>query len=166
MEQKVSEAKREGPFYTGMYVHNDNVGGYTITMPSDWYQIPLKEGMVGMMFSPYPDDINTSLLTQKHLLDYRVTPSDMHFLREAFENGIRQLPGAKIEKTDAAYSETINIFDAVFSFLDRDVLRKRWVRNIYWAEAQLVVIAQGRTPEDYEYWLPMFFNTITTLSIL
>ena len=119
-----------------------------------------------MMFSPYADDINTSLLTQKHTLKYKVKPGDMALLRDSFEKGIRNLPGAEVDKIDAAYSDTINVFDAQFTFLDGDVRRKRWVRNIYWGEAQLVIIAQGRTPEDYEYWLPMFFNTITTCNIL
>jgi hypothetical protein len=30
----------------------------------------------------------------------------------------------------------------------------------------LVIIAQGRTVDDFEYWLPMFYNTITTLQII
>lgn len=162
----MTEAKREGPFYTGMYTYNDKEGGYGITVPTDWHRIPLKPGLVGMMFSPYPDDINTSLLTQKHVLKYKVQPDDMPLLREGFEEGIRRLPGAEIEKIEASYSSTINVFDARFSFLDGDVRRKRWVRNIYWGEGQLVMIAQGRTPEDFEYWLPMFFNTITTCNLL
>jgi hypothetical protein len=29
----------------------------------------------------------------------------------------------------------------------------------------LVLIAQGATPEEYEYWLPMFFNTMMTAEI-
>jgi len=162
----VTEANLTGPFYTGMYTYHDKAGGYSIVMPTDWHQIPLKEGMVGLMFSPYPDDINTSLLTQKHTLKYKVKPTDMQFLRDGFEKGIRGLPGAEIDKIGTSYSDTINIFDAQFTFLDGDVRRKRWVRNIYWAEAQLIIIAQGRTPEDFEYWLPMFFNCITTCSVI
>jgi hypothetical protein len=165
MDEKQAKPNLTGPFYTGMYLHNDDAGGYTITVPTDWHKIPLKTGMVGMMFSPYADDINTSLLTQKNILKYKVNAEDMPLLREGFEKGIRALPGVEIDKIEASYSKTINVFDAVFSFLDGDVRRKRWVRNVYWAEGQLIIIAQGRTPEDYEYWLPMFFNIITTCDI-
>jgi hypothetical protein len=166
MEQKVTEAKREGPFYTGMYTHFDAAGGYALTLPTDWHKIPMKEGVVGMMFSPYVDDINTSITALKHILDYKVQPGDMDVLRKGFEDGIRKMPGVDIDRIDASYSNTINFFDAQFSFMDGGVRRKRWVRNIYWGEAQLVLVAQGRTVEDYEHWLPMFFNTITTCNIL
>ena len=162
----MTEEKHEDPWYTGMYTHNDEAGGYSIVVPTDWHQLPLKEGIVGLMFSPYKDDLNTSILTQKHTLKYTVKTSDLALLRDSFEQGVKDLPGAEIEKFDASYSDTVNVFDAIFTFLDGDARRKRWVRNIYWAEAQLVVVAQGRTPEDYEYWLPMFYNAIITLKIL
>lgn len=163
----MTDAKpKEGPWYTGMYAHRDQKGGYTLVVPTDWKKIPMKKGMVGLMFSPYKDDINTCIMTQKHTMKFKIKTSDLILLRDSFEQGIKDLPGVEIEKFDASYSDTINVFDAIFTFMDGDVRRKRWTRNIYWGEAQLVVIAQGRTPEDYEYWLPMFFNSITTLSVL
>ncbi len=166
LEECMAEEKREGPFYTGMYTHIDKAGGYSLTLPTDWHKIPLRKKIVGMMFSPYPDDINTSILAQKHILKYRVETDDLILLRDSFEAGIKALPGVEIEKFDATYSDSVNLFDAIYTFTEGEARRKRWTRNIYWAEAQLVIVAQGRTPEDYEYWLPMFFNTITTCKIL
>jgi hypothetical protein len=119
-----------------------------------------------MMFSPYSDDINTSILAQKRKLKYAVKTDDLIMMRDAFEEGIKALPGVEIESVDAAYTTSINFFDARFTFLEGDIRRKRWVRNIYWTESQLVLTAQGRTVEDFDYWLPMFFNTITTCSLL
>lgn len=156
----------DGPWYTGTYTHFDKEGGYSIVMPTDWHQLPLKKNIIGLMFSPYENDLNTSVLTQKKILKYKVKTGDLLLLREGFEEGIKALPGAEIEKIDASYSETVNVFDGIFTYLDGEIRRKRWVRNIYWAEAQLIVIAQGKTPEDYEYWLPMFYNIMTTLSII
>ena len=166
MEERVTEETREGPWFTGTYTHRDQPGGYTLVVPTDWKQIPMKKGIHGMMFSPYPDDINTCIMTQKHKLKYKVETNDLIMLRDAFEQGIKDLPGAEIEEFQASYSETVNVFDAKFTFLEGEARRKRWTRNIYWGEGQLVVIAQGRTPEDYDYWLPMFFNMMTTCSVL
>jgi len=149
-----------------MYTYVDKAGGYAITVPTDWRQIPLKPGTVGLMFSPYPDDINTGVWTEKHILKDSVKPADMPLLRTRFEKGIRALPGVEIDKIEASYSDTITVFDAQFSFLDGDVRRKRWVRDIYWNEAELVIVAQGRTVEDYAYWLPMFYNTLMTCNVL
>jgi hypothetical protein len=163
---KVTEEKQEGPFYTGMTNHYDKKGGYSLWLPSDWRKIKLNKGHIGMMFSPYPDDINTSILSEKHKLKYKVTVEDLPVLREGFEQGVLALPGVEVELFDHSYSDSINVFDARFTFLEGEIRRKRWARNIYWGEGQLVIIAQGRTVEDFEYWLPMFYNTISTCSII
>jgi hypothetical protein len=147
MEERVAEEKREGPFYTGMYTHIDKVGGYSLVVPTDWRQVPLHKKIQGMMFSPYADDINTSLLAQKHILKFKVGVDDLILLRDSFEQGIKALPGAEIEKFEASYTDPIYVYDAVYTFLEGDARRKRWTRNIYWGEAQLVIVAQGRTPK-------------------
>lgn len=155
-----------GPAYTGVNSHHDNKGGYSVWIPSDWTQYKLKRNHRGFLFSPYKDDLNTSILVEKHKLKFSVTLDDLPTLREGFRDGILKLPGAEIESEDEHLTEMISFFEAHFTFLEDDNRRKRWVRNIYWGDGQLVVIAQGRTPEDFEYWLPMFFNSIYTLDII
>jgi hypothetical protein len=162
----VPETLLNSPAYTGMKLYPDNRGGYAVWLPKDWFQIKLKRNHHGMLFSPYKDDINTSLLVEKHILKYSVTKEDIDILREGFHQGMMALPGVEVESTEESLSETINIFDARFSFLEGEIRRKRWVRNLYWGNGQLVLIAQGRTVEDFEYWLPMFFNTMVTTQIL
>jgi hypothetical protein len=157
--------RTKGPVYTGMTLHPSE-GGFAVWLPSDWHKQELKPKHVGWLFSPYPDDINTCLLVEKKKLKVKVNPEDVDVLREGFKQGLLALPGVEIESTDESLSETIQVFEARFTFLEGEERRKRWVRNIYWGEAQLILIAQGRTPEDFEYWLPMFFNSITTTQIL
>ena len=154
------------PAFTGVTLHNDKQGGFSIWLPSDWYETKLKRNHRGFLFSPYPDDINTSLLVEKHKLKVNVTLEDIDIIREEFHQDIRALPGVEIELLDEKLSETVNVFDTRFTFLEGENRRKRWVRNIYWGEGQLIMIAQGRTPQDFEYWLPMFFNSITTAQIV
>lgn len=154
------------PAYTGVTCHVDKRGGYLIWLPSDWTEIKLKRNHRGFFFSPYPDDINTSFLIEKHTLKVTVTLEDMDIVREEFHKGVYALPGVEIEALEESLTETVKIFDARFTFLEGENRRKRWVRNIYWGNGQLVVIAQGRTPEDFEYWRPMFYNAILTTQVM
>jgi len=57
------------------------------------------------------------------------------------------------------------IMEAKFSFTEDGLRRKRWVKNMYWHEANLILIAQGSTVEEYEYWLPMLFNCMHTYEL-
>ena len=154
------------PAYTGQKEYVDQPGGYSIWITSDWHQYKMKRNHRGFLFSPYPDDINTCLLVEKHNLKFAVTVDDLPMLREAFHEGITKLPGVEIESEDEHLTDTISFFEARFTFLDGDQRRKRWVRNVYWGKGQLIAIAQGRTPEDFEYWLPMFFNTMYTIDVI
>lgn len=157
---------KKGPVYTGMTLHPNEKGGFSVWLPSDWHKRELKPKHVGMLFSPYPDDINTCLLVEKKKLKVKVKREDADVLREGFQQGLMALPGIEIEWTDEKLTDTILIFEARYTFLEGEERRKRWTRSIYWGEGHLIMIAQGRTPEDFDYWLPMFFNTITTTQIL
>lgn len=154
------------PVYRGVKGYRDDKGGFEIWLPSDWVQVKLKGNHKGWLFSPYKDDYNTCLLVEKKKLKYAVKSDDIPTLLESFHEGMNALPGVEVESTEESLSETINVFDARFSFLEGEERRKRWVRNIYWGDGQLIVIAQGRTVEDFQLWLPMFYNTMTTLNII
>ena len=154
------------PAYVGMKLYHDDKGGYGVWLPSDWTQFKLRRHHRGFLFSPYKDDINTSFLIEKRMLKVSVTPDDMDVLREGFHQGIKDLPGVEIESQDESLSDSVNLFEARFTFLEGENRRKRWVRNVYWGNGQLIMIAQGRTVEDFEYWLPMFYNTMTTTQLI
>ncbi len=156
----------QGPVYTGMTLHPYTDFGFAIWMPSDWFEVKLKARQKGILYSPYKDDINTSLLLRKYTLKVKVAPDDLPTLRESFQQGVQTLPGVEDIQFGEALSDTISLFDAHFTFLEGEARRKRWVRNIYWGEGQLLIIAQGRTPEDFDYWVPMFYNSIMTLQIV
>lgn len=156
----------KGPVYTGMTLHPSKKGGFSVWLPSDWHKRELKPRHVGMLFSPYPDDINTCLLVEKKKLKVKVKPEDADVLREGFKQGLMALPGIEIESMDENLTDIIQTFDARYTFLEGEERRKRWARSIYWGEAHLIMIAQGRTPEDFDYWLPMFYNTMMTTQIL
>jgi hypothetical protein len=153
------------PAFTGVKCHPDEKGGYAVWIPSDWYQLKLKRNIHGFLFSPYPDDLNTSILIEKIKLKYKTTEKDMLFLRDSFKEGVLAIPEAEIEFWDESFSKTVNVFDARFTFLDGEARRKRWVRNVYWGEGQLIMVAQGKDVETFDYWLPMFYNIMVTTEV-
>ncbi|HHE72831.1 MAG TPA: hypothetical protein ENL34_11190 [Chloroflexi bacterium] len=157
---------RERPRYRGMHRHLDVEGGYSLWLPSDWREIPMTEGHHGVIFTPYPDRIDTSFAAEKRILEYPVTEEDIPVLREGFYDGLKALPGVEIESTDETITPTLKVFEARFTFLEDGIRRKRWVRNIFWAEGQLILIAQGATEEEFAYWEGMFYNTMMTAEIL
>ncbi len=160
----MSEEKKR-PKYQGLRKHVDVEGGYSLWLPSDWHRFDMQEGYHGVIYSPYPDNFDTSFSAQKIILDYKVTEDDVPTLREGFTAGLAALPGVEIESQDETVTSTLITFEARFTFLEGEARRKRWVRNIYWGEGQLLLIAQGATPEKFDYWLPMFFNTMMTIEI-
>lgn len=157
-------AKKGNPKYTGLrrYVSG---GGYAIWYPMGWREIPMTNDRQGAILAPYPDHINTCIAVEKIILPYKVEREDVPALRKGFENGMKALPGIEIEWTDEALTKTLLIFDARYTFLEDGVRRKRWTRNIYWGEAQLIILAQGQTVEDYDYWTPVFFNSLMTAEV-
>ena len=159
----MTEEQKKRPVYTGMKQHIDRAG-FVLWLPSDWHEFKLKGGHRGVLYSPYPDDFNTGLLAEKRKLKVKVNESDLPTLREAFMAGIKALDGVEIEagSEDEYLTHSLSFFEVRFTFLEGGVRRKRWIRNVYWGRNNYVLIAQGRTPEDFDYWLPMFYNIMMT----
>ena len=155
-----NETKRPGPVYKGQtkYVNEDE--GFAVWLPNDWHKFDMKEGHIGWIFSPSKDAFDTSFTVEKHILDYKVTPEDLDILVEGFEEGIRSLPDGEILETKYDTGKKAVILEAKFTFTEEGKTRKRWVKNMYWGEANLVMIAQGETVEEFHYWLPMLYNSM------
>ena len=157
--------ERGNPQYYGMFKHVDR-GGFALWFPTGWQRYRMKGGHHGVIYGPHPDNINTSFTAEKRRLPYKVTLDDVPTLREGFQAGLVALPGIEIESQDEAVTSPPIFFEARYTFLEGEIRRKRWTRVIYWGRSQLVLMAQGETAEEFEYWLPMFFNTMMTIEIL
>jgi hypothetical protein len=148
-----------------MFKHIDQEGGYALWFPTGWHRFDMVEGRQGVVYSPYPDDLDTTFLAEKRKLPYSVTQEDVPILREGFDQGLNALPGIEVEWRDETVTSTLITFEARFTFLEEGARRKRWVRNIYWGNGQLILIAQGADSKEFEHWLPMFYNTMVTVQI-
>lgn len=157
--------QREGPRYTGMLKHVDKAGGYALWLPTGWQRVDMKRPHRGVIFCPYAGNVDTSVSAEKHRLPCKVTDNDMPALREGFNAGLAALPGVEIESQDESVTSTLITLEARFTFLEGEARRKRWVRAVYWGRGQLTLIAQGATVDEFEYWLPMFYNTLMTVEI-
>ncbi len=156
--------QKGNPRYHGMrkYVTRE---GYALWLPSDWRQVDMTGGHKGAIFCPHADSIDTCLSAEKHKLRYAVTEKDVPALRQGFNTGLAALPGIEVESQQESVTPTLITLEARFTFLEGEARRKRWVRAVYWGTGQLVLVAQGATPEEFEYWLPMFYNTMMTVEI-
>jgi hypothetical protein len=154
--------QRPAPVYRGMKKYFRPDGGFAIWLPSDWRQIDMTEDHMGAIFTPYEDHYDTCIAVEKHILPYKVVRGDISTLRKGMEEGLQSLPEIEIEMLKDEVTSTLIFLDTKYSFLENGLRRKRWLRNIYWGEAQLVLLAQGMTVEDYDYWMPMFFNCLMT----
>ena len=157
------EKPRPRPRYRGTYKNIDQEGGYAVWTPTDWHKMEMSQGHHGLIFLPDEKQPATFLSTEKVVLEYSVTMDDVDILREGFEAGLASLPDISIEEQDETVTETLKAFEAKFTFTEDGATRKRWLRLVYWAEGELIVMAQGATPEAYHYWLPMFYNSIKTI---
>lgn len=157
---------RPGPVYTGMHKHQDMDAGYAIWVASDWHRIDLAEGRQGVMYSPYPDDTLTCFFIEKHKLDLSVRPKDFDIIQKGFIEGITQLPEVEILSHEESIGPAaVVLLDARYTFVEDGVRRKRWTRVTYWGNGQLTMIAQGATEQEFDYWEPMFFNTMMTMEL-
>lgn len=153
------------PVYTGVRKHVHDAAGFSLWVPSDWTTFSMTEGHVGVMVGPFAESLETVLMAEKMTLPVTVKPKDAAILRKGFETGLKALPGIEIEQQEESLAATIMMFDARFTFLEGDVRRKRWVRSVYADTNHLLLIAQGKSPEEFEYWLPMFFNIMSTFEL-
>jgi len=154
------------PAYVGMVRHWDHEAGYALTLPSDWRKIDMVKGRRGWIFTPYKDNFDTCILSEKIILKYPVEPKDADILMEGLVEGINKLQDAIILETKKDAGKIVVLLEAKFTFMENGKRRKRWMKSMYWGKSNLVLIAQGATEEDYAYWEGMLFNTMMTYEIL
>lgn len=153
----MTNEKRPAPTFKGQKKYYNNDEGFAVWLPDDWHKFDMTEGHIGWVFSPYADDFNTSFSVEKNILDFKVVPDDKDLLFEGFLEGIQSMQDAEILESKAQAGKKAVVLEAKFTFTEDGETRKRWVKSMYWGESNLVLIAQGKNVEDYEYWLPMLF---------
>ena len=158
-------AENTNPRYTGLKKYTSEKDGYALWLPSNWNSFEMKSDRRGMIFSPHPTFSTVGFFVEKTILPFPVSKKDLPLLREGFQKGLANLASLKVETLDEVVEENILALEARLTFLDQEQTKKRWIRIIYAGEAQLTLIAEGAPPEEFEYWLPMFYNIMATLTL-
>jgi hypothetical protein len=153
------------PHFTGVRKCIHPTGGFRFWVPMEWVQFPEEKGHEALVFAPNSDTIETSFIAEKHNLPIKVVPGDAKTLRAELHESLQKLPGIEIESQSESVEKNIMMVEARYTWMDNETRRKRWLRIIYSGKHELVMIAQGSTPEEFEYWLPMFYNIMNTCEL-
>jgi hypothetical protein len=146
----VSEQSR--PFYTGLRTYRDPVGRFFFRYPLGWHQHELVDNRDGIMYSPEASDPETYFATWAVRLEHKVVAEDMDILREGVDEGLYQLPGLKLESSaDQTFGNLIR-FERMYTIDEDGATRQRKVWMIYVYRWLFVLVAQGASPETYDYW--------------
>lgn len=159
--------KREGnPIWLGMKLFWDPEWDYSFWHEIRWKQFKFEDGRPGIIFTPH-DDYHplTSFSVQPRDLETEITGDDLPTLTEGFVAGLMGLPDCQIESQEESVTGSLVILDARFTFTEDGETRKRWVQLVYKGTRQYLLIGQGGTVEDFEWWLPMFFMAMNTFVI-
>jgi hypothetical protein len=159
-------ADRPNPRYEqGEFKYVAPEGGYAFWLPTGWTQYALPAGQQGVMFRPCPRDERTYFAARRRTLSRRVEEGDVPALRENFERRLAALAGVEVESQGESLGTFLTFFEARYTYLDGEALRKSWLRVVYLGEEELSFVAHGSTPDEFEYWLPMLFSTMMTIEL-
>lgn len=139
--------------------------GYSFIYPEDWHQFDLQiEDGHGVLFAPRPDDVSTSLSVEVRDIGTTVTADDLPTLRRGFIEGLSTVPGSTIESRDAYDVGFLIGLEARQTYRDGEHTRKRWIRLLFKDTLQVRLVAQGASPEDFDYWTPTWDPAMTTFT--
>ena len=157
--------ENNNPQYSGLVKYTSKRDGYALWLPLGWHSFEMGNGRHGIIFSPNSALPAPAFSIEKTVLPYSVTKEDLPILKEGFQKGLSNLSPVEIETQNEIIEDKIMALEARLTFLDQGQTKKRWIRIIYSGEAQLTMIAEGTSPEEFEYWLPMFYNIMMTMTL-
>lgn len=151
------------PSFKGLNWYRENY--FSLFIPTDWHKVDHHDDRKGVIFLPKEEDIHTLYSVDVVDLGTELTTDDLTYLSMGFLDGIKKLPERKIESKDEGVAGKLLKLEAKYTFLEDGETRKRWVRVFYHGTRQITAIAQGKTVEAYDYWLPMFFEAMMTIKV-
>jgi len=158
-------ARQGTPAFTGLVLHRDKKWRFKFWYPDGWHRFSLAPGHEGVLYAPEREDYATSFSVEAKDIGMATQASDLPDLKEGFLEGLQSLEGLHIEWQDAWVVGALIGLEAKYTFRAGQATRKRWVRLLYQGSRQFHVVAQGASPEDYDYWLPMLNEMMMTLQI-
>lgn len=154
---------RPPPAFTGLVVHREPGYGCSLLIPEGWERRELvSEHGTGVVFLPDAADETTSFSFEGRDLGVEVGRADLATLESGFLGGLRKLPGARLAHHEAEAIGRLITMEARLTFRQGAALRKRWIRLLYQGRVQVRLVAQGSSAAEFDYWEPMFFESMRT----
>ena len=154
------------PSFTGLLLHREPRLGYSFFVPDGWHRQEIEGAndaeSMSVMYVPSLDDALTGFSAEGRDLGLEVTPEDFPALQAGFLSGLRKMHGSRLESHEGETIGPLITLEARHTFREGKVIRKRWVRLLYQRSLQIRLVAQGSTVEEFDYWLPMFFESMRT----
>jgi hypothetical protein len=160
-----TQVKRDGPRYTGVYLHGDSDLGFAVWLPAGWVEAEKEPGIPGVMYLPNPLDPETFLKVEKSQLSTSLQGTDLQAQHQAFIAELTSLPGFELESDETWAGDYVINLDARFTFDHEGLRHKNWIRRFSYGCTQYTLTAQGIDAAEFEYWLPMFYNMIVTIQL-
>lgn len=155
--------QKEYPGVSGLTWHRHQY--YSFFIPGHWHIFEWMDERKGVVYGPDPSDSLTIFAVDMKDLGIAITTSDLPDLAQGFFESIERLLHARIEAHEESTIDGMISLEAKFTFVDNGELRRRWVRVFYLGTRQIAFIAQGATPEKYDYWLPWFYEAMMTANV-
>lgn len=145
-------SEQSRPYYTGLRTYRDPVGRFFFRYPSGWHQHELADDRDGVMYSPDPENPETYFAAWGVRLEHKVITEDMEILSEGVNEGLYQLANLKLESSEDRTFGNLIRFERIYTFDEDGMTRQRKVWMIYVYKWLFVLVAQGASPEAYDYW--------------
>jgi hypothetical protein len=143
------------PAFTGITTYRDHLGRFEFRHPAGWIPSELDNDLDGIMVRPLEEDENTYFAVWVSSLPEGVVADDLPELKKGFDDGLTQLPDVQVESTkDTTYGNIVKL-ERVLTFTEDGSTRKRRIWGMYVDTFQVVVVWQGSSVEEYDYWYPM-----------
>jgi hypothetical protein len=150
----------ERPGNVPLKYYRDPKHGFSMLYPDAWYVFDLTE-VEGKLFAPSPTDLATCLSVEVRDIGTPVTARDLPTLREGFLSGLGQVPGSRLTDRKEYDVGFLIGLEARQTFRDGRARRKRWIRLLYRDTLQVRLLAQGASPVEFDFWLPVFNPAMT-----
>ena len=151
----MTDTPQSTPTFGGLILEQDQEWQYYFWYPKGWYRYELGDGRTGVLCSPQDEHPSTYFSVETQHLPAAVLAEDIETLRQGIQEGLSRLPNLRIESADDTVSGKRIILERVFTFVDRDAIRKRRIRLLYAGSTLYSLISQGSSEQDYEHWLSM-----------
>ncbi len=187
-------AQPEAPRFTGVVIHRDPKGRFTIRYPSDWAVFEIAErpskrrrsarqrpeqgapgaagpaasvvsSREGIGFAPDPSDPHTVFTIWVSPLQEPVVAEDLDELKAGVDEGLSQLDSCQVEAASETVLGNLIRFERVYTFREGGAVRKRKQWLLYVDRWLMCLTWQGSTIERYRYYFAMANYSFLTFEL-